>query len=90
MAKWQQNRLLTPPGMGIRFSPAAAHYLGVTMWRICLLPIILAAMSGCSSTGDKGSWDEARKDWNGDNMKMHGDMSSFNSTWDRPLQSGGR
>jgi hypothetical protein len=28
--------------------------------------------AGCASDADKASWEELKKDWRGDNMKMRG------------------
>lgn len=60
------------------------------MRRICLILCLCAAVAGCAASGDKGSWDAAKKDWNGDNMKMSGGWSNSSSAWDRPLQVGSR
>jgi hypothetical protein len=34
---------------------------------------------GCATDSDKAQWNEALKDWRGDNMKMRGDSSG---PWD--------
>ena len=58
--------------------------------RAVLIFCLCAALAGCAATGDKGSWDAAKKDWNGDNMKMSNGWPSTTSSWDRPLQVSGR
>jgi hypothetical protein len=40
------------------------------MRRLWILALALLFSSGCSSDGDKGSWDEVWKDARGDNMQM--------------------
>jgi len=43
------------------------------MKRLLFLGILaLFFAAGCASDGDKDSWDEVKKDWRGDNMKMRG------------------
>jgi hypothetical protein len=39
---------------------------------LCALLVALAAAAGCASPDGKGPFDDAIKDWNGDNMQMRG------------------
>ncbi|HKB37230.1 MAG TPA: hypothetical protein VKD72_12310 [Gemmataceae bacterium] len=41
--------------------------------RLCLLVCALLLAAGCVTPADKAQWDEAMKEWRGDNMKMRGD-----------------
>jgi hypothetical protein len=41
----------------------------------CLIFLGILALffaAGCAGDGNKGSWEELKKDWRGDNMKMRG------------------
>ena len=41
---------------------------------------------GCAGSGQKTGWDEAMKDFNGDNMKMQNDYSGAKKLDNKPLQ----
>jgi hypothetical protein len=41
-------------------------------WILCVL---LVSLSGCATPDGKGYFDEALKDWRGDNMQMHSDFT---------------
>jgi hypothetical protein len=45
------------------------------MLRLCVLLGALLFLSGCASEADRAQWNEAWRDFNGDNMKMRSDFS---------------
>ena len=50
------------------------------MIRLCVLLGGIIFCAGCATPGDKAQWEEAVKDWRGDNMQMRGDVSSLDET----------
>jgi hypothetical protein len=49
------------------------------MWRLCALVALLFVVAGCGSDGEKHWYDEAVKDFRGDNMEMRGFSSPASS-----------
>jgi hypothetical protein len=56
------------------------------MKRLWLLYGALGLCVGCAADGDKGSWDAAVKDWQGDNMKMTNTFSMPERIESHPIQ----
>jgi hypothetical protein len=50
------------------------------MIRLCMLLGALLLCAGCATPGDRAQWEEAMKDWRGDNMQMQGSFSSTEQT----------
>ncbi len=48
------------------------------MTRLCLLVGILLLMAGCTAE-DQQQWNEAMKDWRGDNQVFRGGSAHFSS-----------
>ena len=53
------------------------------MKRLCLFLCVLLWNLGCAADGDKGIWDDFKKDLRGDNMEMRG-FPGINGRPDRP------
>jgi hypothetical protein len=58
------------------------------MRRLWIPALALVCGLGCAADGDKGSWDEVRKDLRGDNMQMRSTGAAIGG-WGNNQHSGG-